>query len=39
VRDSADRHGVLVVGGDTGQDVDASLRRLRDLLRIDVGES
>lgn len=36
VRDSGDRHGVLVVGAANSQEVDASLRRLRDRLRIDV---
>jgi glutathione synthase/RimK-type ligase-like ATP-grasp enzyme len=37
VRGSADRHGVLVVGGADANQVDAALLRLRNLLSVDVG--
>lgn len=39
VRGSADRHGVLVVGGPNAAAVDQTLRRLADTVTVEVAES
>lgn len=39
VLSSADRHGVVVVVGDTSDDVDSALRRVRAAIRIVVDEA
>jgi hypothetical protein len=39
VRGSADRHGVLVVGGPTAADVDQTLRRLAETVSVQVAAS
>ncbi|QUQ63817.1 ATP-grasp domain-containing protein [Kutzneria sp. CA-103260] len=39
VRGSADRHGVLVVGGPTAAAVERTLRRLADTVSVEVAEN